>query len=58
MDIAALSIAMSQSSLSQAIGIKVMNIAKDQAEGQAQNMVQMMQKSMDPNLGTKLDISV
>ncbi|WP_068615540.1 YjfB family protein [Paenibacillus tuaregi] len=58
MDIAAAATAMSQSALSQAVGIKVLNMAKNQAETQAQNMVQMIQKSMDPNLGRQLDISI
>ncbi|USB34158.1 YjfB family protein [Paenibacillus sp. YPG26] len=58
MDIAALSTSMSQSSLAQAVGIKVLSMAKEQAEAQAQNMVQLIQKSMDPNLGRQLDISV
>ncbi|WP_433945790.1 YjfB family protein [Paenibacillus sp. SN-8-1] len=58
MDIAALSTSMSQSSLAQAVGIRVLNMAKEQAEGQAQNMVQLIQQSMDPNLGRKLDISI
>ncbi|GIP22522.1 YjfB family protein [Paenibacillus sp. J22TS3] len=58
MDIAAAATAMSQSALSQAVGIKVLSMAKNQAETQAQNMVQMIQKSMDPNLGRQLDISI
>lgn len=58
MDIAAAATAMSQSALSQAVGIKVLDMTKTQAETQAQGMVQMIQKSMDPNLGRQLDISI
>lgn len=58
MDIAALSMSMSQASLFQAVNISVMNIAKNQATIQGQALVQMMEKSVDPNLGQKLDISV
>lgn len=58
MDIAALSMAMSQASLAQNVGIQVMNIAKNQAETQSQTMVEMLGKSVDPNLGKTLDISV
>ncbi|MGM1050695.1 Putative motility protein [Paenibacillus uliginis N3/975] len=58
MDIAALSISMSQASLSQAVGLRVLNMAKNQANIQGQGLVQMMEKSVDPNLGQKLDISV
>ncbi|OUS75349.1 putative motility protein [Paenibacillus sp. MY03] len=58
MDIAAVSMAMSQSSLSQAVNIQVLNMAKGNAELQGQNLVQMMSQSLDPNLGKSLDIRV
>lgn len=58
MDIPALSTAMSQSSLAQEVGIRVLNIAKDQAETQGQNMVQMLSQGVHPNLGKTLDIRV
>lgn len=58
MDIAALSISMSQASLAQAVSLKVMSIAKNQASIQSQGLMQMMEKSVDPNLGKKLDISI
>lgn len=58
MDIAALSISMSQASLSQAVGLRVLSMAKNQASIQGQGLVQMMEKSVDPNLGKNLDISV
>lgn len=58
MDIAALSMAMSQASLAQNVGIQVMSLAKDQAETHGQALVEMLEKSIDPNLGKTLDISV
>ena len=58
MDIEALSTSMSQSALSQAIGIKVLNLAKGQAVQQSQDLIQMMSASLDPNLGKSLDIRV
>lgn len=58
MDIAALSMSMSQSSLSQAVGIKVLNMAKDQLAQQSQASLQMIGHSIDPNLGKHLDIRV
>ncbi|MEK3885239.1 YjfB family protein [Paenibacillus sp. PL2-23] len=58
MDIAAMSTALSQASLSQAVGIKVLNMAKGQAEQQSQQFVQMMNASLDPNLGKHLDLRV
>ena len=58
MDVAAASIAMSQSALSTAVGIRVLSMAKDLAVQQGQDLVQMMQQSLDPNLGRQLDIRV
>lgn len=58
MDIAALSTSLSGASLSQAAGIKVLAMAKGQAEQQGQSLVQMMNASLDPNLGKHLDIRV
>ncbi|MCU6709021.1 YjfB family protein [Paenibacillus sp. J5C_2022] len=58
MDIAALSVAMNQAALSQAASLKVMNMAKGQAEQQGQNLVQMMNASLNPNVGKNLDIRV
>ncbi|WP_410771191.1 YjfB family protein [Fontibacillus sp. BL9] len=59
MDIAAASMAMSQVSLSQSVGIQVLSMAKSQAETQGQNLVQMLeQSSVHPNLGKNLDIKV
>ncbi|MDP1511442.1 YjfB family protein [Paenibacillus sp. CMAA1739] len=56
MDIAALSTGMSQASLAQAVSVKVMGMAKDQANEQGQALVQMMEKSVQPHLGGQLDI--
>ena len=58
MDIAALSMSLSQASLSQAVGLKVASLVKGQAEAQSQGLVQMMNGSLDPNLGKRLDIRV
>uniref|UniRef100_A0AAE9IAY2 YjfB family protein n=1 Tax=Paenibacillus polymyxa TaxID=1406 RepID=A0AAE9IAY2_PAEPO len=51
MDIAALSTGMSQASLAQAVSVKVLSMAKDQAGEQGQALVQMMEKSVQPHLG-------
>jgi hypothetical protein len=58
LDIAAASVAMNQSALGQAVSVRVLAMAKDQAVQQGQSLVQMMQGSLDPNLGGKLDIRV
>lgn len=57
MDIPAMSMSLAQNNLSQAIGISVFKLAKDQSTEQAQQMVQMMERSVQPNLGGNLDIS-
>jgi len=56
MDIAALSISLAQSNLSQAVGISVLKMATDQSTDQAQQLVKMMELSVQPNLGGNLDI--
>lgn len=58
MDIAALSTGMSQAGLAQAVSMKVVAMAKDQATEQGQAMIQMMEKSVQPHLGGQLDIRV
>jgi hypothetical protein len=58
MDIPAMSVALSQSNLSQAVGVSVFKIAKDESIQQGQELVQMMQQSVQPNLGSMLDIRV
>ncbi|MFB5267256.1 YjfB family protein [Paenibacillus enshidis] len=58
MDIGSTSMALSQSSLKLNASIKVLSISKDMAETQGQAMIQMMEKSVQPNLGGKLDIRV
>jgi len=55
-DIAALSIGLAQSNLKQAVGISVLNMSKDQASGDAQALVKMLEQSVQPNLGGNIDI--
>ena len=60
MDIAALSMAMSQASVVQSASLQVMSITKDMAQQQGQQMAEML-KSMPaphPNLGRSFDLSV
>lgn len=58
MDIASASIALSQANLSQAVGISVLKMATDQSAQQGQGLVQMLERSVQPNLGSNLDIRV
>lgn len=58
MDIAALSTSLSQASLAQAVSVKVLNIAKNEAVQQGSDMVRMLEQSVQPNLGQNLDIRI
>lgn len=59
MDIAALSIIMSQSKVQESAGIAVMKMAMDTGKENATQMTEMIKKSaVDPNLGNHLDVSV
>jgi hypothetical protein len=58
MDIGSASMALSQSSLKLNASIKVLSMSKEMTETQGQAMIQMMEKSVQPNLGGKLDIRV
>lgn len=58
MDIGALSTALSQSSLKQAVGISVLKMAKEQTVTEGQALVKMMEQSINPNLGGNIDIKV
>jgi hypothetical protein len=50
--------ALSQSSLFQAVGVQVMKMQKQQIEQQSQGFVQMLERSVQPNLGSNLDVKV
>ncbi|MBD8836584.1 MULTISPECIES: YjfB family protein [unclassified Paenibacillus] len=60
MDIAALSMAMSQASVVQSASLQVMSITKDMAQQQGQQMTEMLKSvpAPHPNLGGSLDLSV
>ena len=59
MDIAQLSMVMSQARVQQSAGIAVMKMAMDTGKENATQMTEMIKNSaVDPNLGNHLDISV
>lgn len=58
MDIAALSIAMSQSKLMTEIGTAVLSKTLDTVEVQADGMVEMLEQSVNPSVGGNIDISL
>lgn len=49
---------MRQAGLAQAVGLKVMTMAKAQAVQQSTDFIRMMELSVNPNLGGQLDIKV
>lgn len=65
MDIAALSMGLSQMKIQQEASMSVMKMAMDSAKGQANDMTKMleantkmMEQSVNPNLGGNLDIKL
>lgn len=58
MDIAALSMVMSQSQVVNQADISVMKIAMNAGKENAQAMADMLEKSANPNLGQSLDVRV
>lgn len=65
MDIAALSIGLSQMKVSQQASISIMKMAMDTAKSQAADMAKMlevntkmMEQSVNPHVGSKIDISL
>ncbi len=58
MDIAALSMGLSQMKISQEIGTSVLKMAMDTSEGQMADLTKMMETSVNPHIGGSLDISL
>lgn len=59
MDIAQLSIAMSQSRVTESAGISVMKMAMDTGKENAENMTEMIKSTaVDTNRGNHIDVSV
>ncbi|MCT4595197.1 MAG: YjfB family protein [Anaeromicrobium sp.] len=56
MDIGSLSMAMSQMNLSQQVSLSVAKIAMNTSETSSDNLVQMMEQSVNPSVGSNLDI--
>ncbi|MBB6671741.1 YjfB family protein [Cohnella nanjingensis] len=50
--------AVATAALKQEVGIAVLAKAKDQSEQQGQELVRMMQQSVQPHLGGNVDLSV
>lgn len=58
MDIAALSMASSQANLMTQIGTAVLSMSMDTTEQASQSMIKMMEQSVNPGLGSNIDVSV
>jgi len=58
MDVAALSIHMSQAKLGQAVGISVLKMAQETAIQQSQELMRIMQQSVQPHLGRHIDLKI
>jgi len=58
MDIAALSMNLSQMRVSQEIGVSVLKMAMETSEVQALDMTKMMEQSITPHIGGNIDISL
>ncbi|RCW74705.1 YjfB family protein [Saliterribacillus persicus] len=56
MDVAAMSIIMNQAQVKQQANVKLMDNALDQARTQSADMIKMMEQSMEPHLGTSIDL--
>ena len=58
MDIAALSMGLSQMKLANEVGVSVLKMAMDTSQGQADNLTQMMEQSVTPYLGGSIDVTL
>lgn len=58
MDVAAVSISMSQASLAQNVNIAVTKLAMDSMSQTGANLTKMMELSVNPGLGSKFDVSI
>ena len=56
MDIAELSMDNSQSSLMYNVSLAVTKMSMDTAETAGENLVKMMEQSVNPNLGSNIDV--
>ncbi|GLO67381.1 MULTISPECIES: YjfB family protein [Oceanobacillus] len=56
MDIAGLSIAMSQANVQQQVSFGLMNKVMDQSEQQGSNLLKMLDQPMHPDLGQSIDL--
>ena len=58
MDIAEISVVNSQASLMRDVGTAVLSMSLDTLETTGENMVKMMELSVNPHIGSNFDVSV
>ena len=58
MDIATLSMGLSQMQLAQEVGVSVLKMAMETSEVQAVDLTKLMEQSVTPHLGGNIDISL
>lgn len=58
MDIAEISVSMNQTSLMNAVSTAVLGMSLDTVETAGENMIKMMELSVNPNVGSNIDVSV
>ena len=58
MDIAAISMAMSQQNLMTNVNVAILSKGLDNVEQLGTDMVKMMEQSVQPNLGQNIDITI
>ncbi|WP_082811925.1 YjfB family protein [Clostridium sp. Marseille-P299] len=58
MDIAALSMSLSQANLMQSVSTSVLSMNLDTVEESSDAMIKMMEQSVSPNLGQSVDIKL
>lgn len=58
MDIAALSMGLSQMKLANEVGTSVLKMAMDIAQPQMEGITQMMELSVNPHVGSNLDLKL
>lgn len=58
MDITALSSGLSQANLMSQVSASVLKLSMDTVEQSMDNMIKMMETSVNPNLGGAIDISI
>ena len=58
MEISEISVSMNQTSLMAAVSTAVLGMSLDMVETSGENMVKMMELSVNPNIGSNIDVSV